>query len=496
VHEVFWITSADGSSMIYVSPAYESIWGRTCQSLYEDPSGWVRAIHSDDRDRVSRLFHDKAALGGFDTEYRVVRPDGAVRWIHDRGFPVRDENGMVYRIAGTAEDITRSKRIEEQLRASQALHQSLIDHLPDLIMVKDAQGRFLTANPALVHALGLSDLRDLLGRTDWDFFSPELAGQYARDEQTILSTGVPMLNHEERCIIGGRQVWNLTTKVPLLDAAGRTTGLVGITRDITESKRQRQALEETAAALERSNAELQQFAYVASHDLQEPLRMISSYCQLLERRYKGRLDEQADKFIAYAVDGARRMQTLIRDLLAYSRVETSPRQMAAVDLNQAAALALANLAMLLQDSQAKVTIEPLPTVSGDRTLLTQLLQNLINNAIKFRGDRTPEVHVSSQPQGDFHRITVRDNGIGIAQEHHAKVFQIFKRLHSREQYEGTGIGLAVCKRVVEKHGGEIWIESTPGQGSAFHFTLRPPPPNASPEPTPESPNASPTPEPA
>jgi signal transduction histidine kinase len=228
----------------------------------------------------------------------------------------------------------------------------------------------------------------------------------------------------------------------------------------------------TTAELERSNKELQQFAYVASHDLQEPLRMVASYTQLLQRRYQGRLDKDADEFIGYAVGGAVRMQSLINDLLTYSRVSTATRPMGPVDLEAVLDTVLLNLKVATEEAKATVVRDRLPTVEGDRSQLVQLLQNLLGNALKFRAkDRACQVAISVQEAAGHWTFAVRDNGIGIERQYFDRLFVIFQRLHARDEYEGTGIGLAVCKKIVERHGGRIWVESEPGKGSTFSFTL-------------------------
>lgn len=243
---------------------------------------------------------------------------------------------------------------------------------------------------------------------------------------------------------------------------------------VNRATRERQLREETKlaqAALERSNRDLEQFAYVASHDLQEPLRMVATYTQLLAERYGGRLDENADKYIRYAVDGALRMQTLIQDLLTFSRVGRPAETGQPTDCNEVIGVVLDNLQAAIQECGAQVWHDDLPTLTTDRSQLVQLFQNLIANAIKFRGHQPPAVRVSAERVGKEWVFAVADNGIGIAREHAEVIFVIFKRLHTRAEYPGSGIGLAICKKIVERHGGRIWVESEPGRGAIFKFTL-------------------------
>jgi PAS domain S-box-containing protein len=245
-------------------------------------------------------------------------------------------------------------------------------------------------------------------------------------------------------------------------------------RDMTERRQLEQQLAERAAELERSNVELEQFAYVASHDLQEPLRMVASFTSLLGRRYGDRLDERGWQYVHYAVDGATRMQSLVQALLTYSRVGTRGGQLVESDSGTALQQALANLALAIRDARARITWAPpeFPRVVADPVQLAQLFQNLVANALKFHGDAPPAIHIRVEDDDAFCRFAVSDNGIGIEPQHWSRIFVIFQRLHSRESYSGMGMGLAICKKIVERHGGRIWVESQPGRGSTFYFTLR------------------------
>jgi signal transduction histidine kinase len=262
----------------------------------------------------------------------------------------------------------------------------------------------------------------------------------------------------------------------VLARIGTHLSLYGLRKELAEqnARLQREVAmrQQTEAALVRSNTELEQLAYVASHDMQEPLRMVASYLQLIAQRYKGRLDADADEFIGYAVDGAKRMQALINDLLAYSRVGTKARPFEPTDCAKVVETALANLRIAIADSHAEVTHGPLPEVMGDPTQLLQVFQNLIGNALKFHGEAPPRVRIEAEPLEGLWRFTVRDQGIGIAPEYHQRIFVLFQRLHGRSEYPVTGIGRAICKKIVERHGGTIGVESQPGAGSTFWFTLR------------------------
>ena len=272
----------------------------------------------------------------------------------------------------------------------------------------------------------------------------------------------------------GSLFWNELYIAPVRDPQGELTHFIGIQTDITQRKHQEIELANKTRELAQSNAELQQFAYVASHDLQEPLRMVASYTQLLGKRYRGKLDQDADEFIGYAVDGATRMQRLIRDLLEYSRVGAERQSFEETDCELVFQQAMQNLSASVRERHAEVTHDPLPIVRASPTHLLQVFQNLIGNALKFQGDAPPKIHVGAKALPDGWEFSVRDNGGGMPGDQLDRIFAIFQRLHGQREYPGTGIGLAICKRIVEKYGGQIWAESEPGKGSTFYFTLTTP----------------------
>jgi PAS domain S-box-containing protein len=368
-------------------------------------------------------------------------------------------------------------RAEKDARDSEALYHSLVDTLPINILRKDMQGRITFGNKGYVEMMG-RPFEELKGKTDLDLFPRELALKYQRDDDKVFHKGQIFEDIEEHRHADGRRLWVHVLKAPVRNAKGEIVGTQIIFWDVTARKEAEQELTRTAADLARSNKDLEQFAYVASHDLQEPLRMVISYTELIAKRYKDKLDADGQEFIGYAVAGALRMQRLIEDLLAYSRVGTRGKPMQPASAETALQAALDNLRLAVQDSRAEVTHDPLPTVLADEGQLAQLFQNLVGNALKFRGDQRPQIQIRAEraPAKPSAKSTewifsVRDNGIGIDPQFFERIFIIFQRLHGREQYAGTGIGLAICKKIVERHGGRIWVESVPGQGAAFFFTL-------------------------
>lgn len=379
----------------------------------------------------------------------------------------RDELGRL------ADDLNQ---MLDTLTANEEELKLLLDSTAEGIYGMDLEGRLTFCNPATLRLLGYRHAEELQGQDihrlihhthpDGTPYSREACktflamrtgiGQHADSEVFWRADGTPF----------PVEYWSY----PIF-RHGKAMGTVVTFFDITERRQADELLAKKTEELVRSNAELERFAYVASHDLQEPLRMVASYVQLLAKRYQGRLDADADDFIHYAADGATRMQQLINDLLAYSRVGTRGKEFVPTNANQVLEDALFNLSRAIGDSKANITADKLPSVTADGSQLTQVFQNLIGNAIKFRGKERPDIHVGvSLEQGEW-RFTVRDNGIGIPAEHLDRVFQIFQRLHSREEYPGTGIGLSICKRIVERHGGRIGAESETGKGSTFWFTL-------------------------
>ena len=469
---VAWMKD-NGGRYIYLNSNYrerfcgaDNDWlGKTAFEVWPEELAW--ALWENDRQVI--------ATGEPLTKVEEMSSIGGYGWWWNFRFPFHDAVGKRY-VGGIGIDITEQKRAEEALKQSEELLRKVLETLPVAVWILDREGRVVQANNAAhkiwggARHVGINEFGEYKGR--WlDSGGPITASEWGgaraiRKGETSLEEEV-----EIEAFDGSRKII-LISSVPIRNDKGEVTGAISINQEITDRKRAEQERERLLEEVQHSNQELQQFAYVASHDLQEPLRMISSYLQLLDKKYKGQLDEKAETYIRYAVDGAARMQKLIEGLLAYSRISSGiTNQM--VDMNLVLAAALANLEQAVQECNGTITItSPLPMVAGDETMLIQLFQNLIANALKYRKtDVSPQVQVAARRQGNQWIFSVTDNGIGIDPQYQESVFQIFKRLHTKEEYPGTGIGLASCKKIVERHDGKIWVESEPGKGSTFHFII-------------------------
>jgi PAS domain S-box-containing protein len=393
--------------------------------------------------------------------------------------------------AAVQSEFTRRKSMEEALRTSEERFRLLVENVQDYaIFLLDPAGRIITWNQGAERIKGYRT-EEILGQHFSCFYllEDQAQGKPARKLQVAAAEG--RLEEEDwRVRKDGERFWANVVITALRDETGVLRGFVKVTRDVTAHKLAEEAIRqlnaeleqrvaERTAQLQRSSEDLRQFARVAAHDLQEPIRQVINYTQLLSTRYHGRLDAEADEFIAYAVAGAKRLQQLILDLLAYTEIETRPPALTAVESEAVLAGALSDLRSAVAERGATITYDPLPIVWGDAVQLQLVFRNLLANSIKFHNTQPPHVHISATPQDKEWVFTVRDNGIGIAPQDRERIFMVFQRLHHQEPYPKPGIGLAMCKKIIERHGGKIWVESTPGQGATFLFTLPAPAPSPS-----------------
>lgn len=465
--DLFCIAGLDGQFKM-LNPAWEVTLGYSIDELHNQP--FMKFVHPDDRiSTINELEELRKGHPSSHFENRYIGKDGSYIWLLWNATPSPGAD-LIY---ATARNITEQKLYEEEL----ALRDRSINSATNGILIADARQPdmpIVYCNEAFEKITGYAK-EDVLGQ-NCRFLQGQDRNQPGLLEiRRALREGIEARAELRNYRKDGTLFWNEFYIAPVKDIRGTVTHFIGVQIDITRRKNRESDLARLTEELARSNAELQQFAYVASHDLQEPLRMVASYTQLLAKRYKGKLDEDADAFIGYAVDGANRMQQLIRDLLEYSRVGSETQAFEKTDCDQVFQHVMSNLSASIQEHQTEMTQDVLPMVQAHPTLLTQVFQNLIGNALKFQGDSRPKIHVGARALTDGWEFSIRDNGIGIAPDQRDRIFTIFQRLHSRSEYPGTGMGLAICKKIVEIHGGKIWVESEPGKGSTFYFTINTPP---------------------
>ncbi|WP_226481377.1 PAS domain-containing sensor histidine kinase [Natrinema amylolyticum] len=413
-----------------------------------------------------REWTERAAAGEYvDFEIDLTRPDGEWYTLNGIFRPVTNDEGDVVSILVSDRDVTERKKRERELEESEQRYRTLAEHFPNGVVTLFDHDLEYT----LVAGQGFDKIPVDPAEAEGEYFDDVWPDETSDALEPALRAA---LEGEERSVeleYAGRE-WVIYT-VPITDNRGDVFAGVTMAYDITERKQYQRKLEETISRLEESNKRLEQFAYAASHDLQEPLRMVSSYLQLIESRYADELDADGEEFLEFAVDGADRMRDMIEGLLAYSRVETQGDPLEPVELDSVLESVLTDLRLQIEETNADIETADLPRVEGDASQLRQVFQNLLSNAIEYSGDDPPRIAVDAERRGSKWTISVRDEGIGIDPDDQDRVFEVFQRLHSREQYSGTGIGLALCQRIIERHDGEIWVDSEPGEGATFSFTL-------------------------
>ncbi|AEH38325.1 PAS domain-containing protein [Halopiger xanaduensis] len=446
------VIDINGTAMAYIDADLEAVRG---EPFWETP-WWGEG---DDVGDDVREWTERAAAGEYvEFEADLTRPDGNRYTLEGTFRPVTDDDGDVVSIIVSDRDVSERKRRERQLRKSEQRHRTLAENFPNgIVTMFDEERRYTLAAGRMFDELPVSP-SDVEGAYVGDVWPDHVSEPLEEAFEAALAGERRATEFE----YAGRE-W-IVRAVPITDDNGDVFSGITIAQDITERKEYQRKLEE-------SNERLEQFAYAASHDLQEPLRMVSSYLRLIDTQYGDAFDADGEEFLAFAVDGADRMREMIDGLLEYSRIETRGDPLEPIDLNAVLADVLDDLRLQIEDTDAEIDADALPTVEGDASQLRQVFQNLLSNALEYSGDEPPRVRIDAERRGDRWVITVADEGIGMDPDEADRVFEVFQRLHSHSDHQGTGIGLALCERIVERHGGDIWVDSEPDEGATFSFTL-------------------------
>jgi PAS domain S-box-containing protein len=455
-----------GGEIVLVNAEIERLFGYTRTELLGNsidilvPAS-IKAAHGGHR--ACFVKQPEARRMGVGRDLYGIRKDGTQIPVEIGLNPIHTREGLMILAAVT--DITERKLADDRFRL-------VVEASPSGMIMTDPAGKIVLVNSETERLLGYT--RDeLIGKPIEMLVPPRILGEHVRFRTAFHR------HPEARSMGSGRDLHIMRkdgTELPVeigLNPIHTRDGTMVLSAiiDISERNKAMQSLAEQREELQRSNADLEQFAYVASHDLREPLRMVATYSELLAERYKGKLDERADEYIRYTIDGAKRMQQLVKDLLAYSRVSSQAVTPAIIESEAVVRNALDRLRAVIEETRAEIVCDRLPAIRADETQLGQVFQNLIGNALKFRAEQPPRIHIAAERRNGTCEFRVEDNGIGLDKQYEARVFQMFQRLHERGRYEGNGIGLAIAKKIVERHGGRIWFESEIHKGTTFHFTM-------------------------
>ncbi len=475
IDQVFFVAEPDYSRFHYISPAFAAIWGRSPEELRANPAIWGDWVHPEDRGRVFSLLQGSAGCEQYSSEFRVIRADGGVRWIAAHAFNLPASGNDGARVVGFHADVTARKQVEAELQTARDQLSAAIESIREGVALYDANDRLVLCNEAYRRdGVGLMGMVPGIAYEDLvrEAYRHGYYGKHEENEDDFVAMRVGL--HRQHKIFEYRAPdgrWLHNTSYPV---KGGGTAVVRI--DITETKNHAEKIAAYVAEVERSNADLEQFAYIASHDLREPLRMVSSYLSLIGMRYGEALAGSGMEFLEFARQGAVRMDRLVQDLLDYAKIGRRDVNLQPLKLSDSLDESLRILCPNLQECDADIELgQSIKTamVMGEPGLLFRLFQNLFSNAIKYRSEERPvEIHVDCHLVNDFWEISIKDNGIGIEDEYHEKIFGIFQRLHTQDKFEGTGIGLAIVRKIVERLGGRIRLESTPGHGTTFFVSLK------------------------
>lgn len=450
-----------------INPAARKILGYTTEELLSKP--FSEFVHPDDREKTADIVRDRLIQNHILINFRnrYICKDGTLKWLEWTAKPVLDEE-IIFAIG---RDCTRSLEMETALKHSELWMRNIFNSLEEAVLVVSPDRELINVNTATIRMFGYSEEELFENSTAILHVDHDHYIDFGKRIRDAFAQGKPA----EFEFVAKRKngdVFPSEHTVSLLkDDSGEPIGIVSVIRDISERKKAEQALNETLKELERSNAELEQFAYIASHDLQAPLRSIDGFLQLLRLKYGNMLDEQGSQYIERSVNAAHRMQRLISDVLTLSRVKMRGSEFVPTDFNVILERAIEDLDAAIQNTGARISYTEMPSLAVDSAQIQSLFQNLIQNAIKYAGDAPPVVKIGCEVHDGTYQFFVKDNGIGIDPKYHERIFRVFQRLHTRNAYPGTGLGLALCKKIVERHGGSIWLSSEEGAGAVFYFSL-------------------------
>ncbi len=479
--EAMWEFNIEKNSL-WANLSYQQFYGLTKADPVPDIEEWQQRLHPSERDKVTKSFFDaqNSSADSWLQEYRFNAEERGWINIDSKIYLERNQHGKVKRMIGSMIDVTQRNLEEEHLK----LLESVITNTKDAVLITAADSfaipgpKIIFVNKAFTEMTGYTS-DEVIGQTPRMLQGPKtdraeldrLSASLSRWE----SCEITVINYKKN----GVEFWSNFTISPVVDKKGQCTHLISIQRDVTEAKllemrliELNENLQKQAKELAGSNLELEHFAYVASHDLQEPLRMVTGFLSIIEKKYADVIDDRGKKYVFFAIDGAKRMQQIILDLLAFSRIGRKDEKRIETDLNDVIKEVKLLLQQNIHEKKAVILVSPLPVINFSKSPIRQVFQNLISNALKYSREGVPvKIEIAAKEFPGYWQFAISDNGIGISSQYFDKIFIIFQRLHTRDAFPGTGIGLAITKKVIEKQGGQIWVESTVGQGSTFYFTL-------------------------
>lgn len=482
IQDVFWISEPKSRQLVYISPAYEKIWGRSFSGLKVDFQDWINAIHPLERERVQTAFFENVFKGEYEEEYRIIRPDGTVRWVRDRGFPIKNEFGEAHRVAGIAEDITERKRTESALRESEERFCHMADTAPVLIWMSATDKLCNYFNKPWLNFTGRT-MPEELGNGWTQGVHPD-DFQHCLDIYESAFDARQDFKMEYRLRrFDGEYRWIFDTGIPRFSPEGSFLGYIGSCIDISDRKlaeaeiRQfnaslEQRVKERTVQLEETNQELESFSYSVSHDLRAPLRHISGFIDLLQKRSTAQLDDTSLRYLNIIAEAAKQAGILVDDLLAFSRMGRTEMRYTTINIEQLVLEVRHDIEQEINGRLINWQLGELPQVQGDPSMLRLVLGNLIENALKYTQTRSKaEIEIGSTNNEGEVVFFIRDNGVGFDMRYVNKLFGVFQRLHSEQQFKGSGIGLANVRRIIQRHGGRTWAEGAVEGGATFYFSL-------------------------